>query len=70
MSLRIPKVSMVRVTVSVQQAVREAMELADWRHYITPGADVSLKVNLGWDLFLPGLQPISKLNRQPMAAAL
>ena len=28
---------------------RRAMELAQWRRYLTPGADVSLKVNLGWD---------------------
>lgn len=47
-------VSIVRIKESVQEAVREAMELARWREFITPGADVSLKVNLGWDLFLPG----------------
>lgn len=39
---------------SVQAAVRCALELIDWRQFISPGADVSLKLNLGWDLFLPG----------------
>jgi len=48
------KVSIVRIKDGVHEAVREAMELAGWREFITPGADVSLKVNLGWDLFLPG----------------
>ena len=47
-------VSIVKVGESVCDAVREAMELAGWRQFITPGADVSLKVNLGWDLFMPG----------------
>ncbi len=47
-------VSIVRIKDGVHEAVREAMELARWRDFITPGADVSLKVNLGWDLFLPG----------------
>jgi uncharacterized protein (DUF362 family) len=28
--------------------------LAEWKAVIPPGAAVSLKVNLGWDLFLPG----------------
>lgn len=39
---------------SVQAAVRQAMEAAGWRNHITAGADVALKVNLGWDVFLPG----------------
>jgi uncharacterized protein (DUF362 family) len=30
------------------------MEDAHWREHITRGADVALKVNLGWDVFLPG----------------
>ncbi len=34
--------------------VREAMELAEWRSSIDEGSEVSLKVNLGWDMFLPG----------------
>ncbi|OGC06249.1 hypothetical protein A3H38_00915 [candidate division WOR-1 bacterium RIFCSPLOWO2_02_FULL_46_20] len=47
-------VSLVKVKGDVIQAVREAMELAKWRDYIPHKADVSLKPNLGWDLFLPG----------------
>ncbi len=47
-------VSIVRIKDGVHEAVGKAMELARWREFITPGADVSLKVNLGWDLFLPG----------------
>lgn len=47
-------VSILRIKDSVQETVREAMELANWRGFITEGAEVSLKVNLGWDLFLPG----------------
>ena len=38
----------------MHEVVREAMELARWREFIPDGVDVSLKVNLGWDLFLPG----------------
>lgn len=34
--------------------VREAMELANWQQFISPGAEVSLKVNLGWDKLIPG----------------
>ncbi len=47
-------VSIVRVKKTVQETVTRAMELARWRDYIPQGADVALKVNLGWDLFLPG----------------
>lgn len=49
-----PIVSIVKVRDSVCEAVHEAMELAGWRRFISAGADVSLKVNLGWDLFMPG----------------
>lgn len=38
----------------VLEAVAGAMEAAGWREFITPGGDVSLKVNLGWDVFMPG----------------
>jgi uncharacterized protein (DUF362 family) len=47
-------VSILRVGDGVQASVRKAMELARWKEFITPGAAVSLKPNLGWDLFLPG----------------
>jgi uncharacterized protein (DUF362 family) len=39
---------------SVHASVNQAMEAAGWRRFITRGADVALKVNLGWDVFLPG----------------
>jgi hypothetical protein len=38
----------------VLEDVRRAMEAADWKRYITPGADVTLKPNLGWDKLIPG----------------
>jgi len=47
-------VSMVKVRDRVVDSVREAMELAEWRRFISAGADVALKVNLGWDMFMPG----------------
>ncbi len=33
---------------------RRAMELADWTRFVTPGADLALKANLGWDKLIPG----------------
>ena len=47
-------VSIVKVGNSVQQATREAMELAGWRDFMERGSDVSLKPNLTFDFFLPG----------------
>ena len=38
------------VTGDVRAAVRRALEGAEWRRVVPRGADVSLKVNLGWDL--------------------
>lgn len=38
----------------VFEDVRRVMELAHWQDYITPGADVALKPNLGWDKLIPG----------------
>ena len=35
-------------------AMRRALEAAEWTRFVPRGADVSLKVNLGWDLFIPG----------------
>lgn len=34
--------------------VQHAMELANWQQFITPGTDVALKPNLGWDKLVPG----------------
>jgi uncharacterized protein (DUF362 family) len=47
-------VSVERVTGDVGSAVRRALDGAQWTHAVPAGADVSLKVNLGWDLFIPG----------------
>jgi len=55
-----PTVSIVRVPAAsavhdaVIASVQRAMELAQWRDCIPRGAEVALKPNLGWDLFLPG----------------
>ncbi|HJZ11535.1 MAG TPA: DUF362 domain-containing protein [Acidobacteriota bacterium] len=47
-------VAVVSVSDSVQDAVRSAMELASWKSYVDQGKPTALKVNLGWDLFIPG----------------
>jgi len=47
-------VAVVSVKDSIQAAVREAMELASWRNSLVRGRATALKVNLGWDLFIPG----------------
>ena len=48
-------VSIVRTTPEkVLEDVRQAMELANWQQFISSGAHVSLKVNLGWDKLIPG----------------
>jgi len=55
-----PGVAIVRVAGlapsrdEVVASVRRAMDLAHWQEFIPRGADVALKPNLGWDLFLPG----------------
>jgi uncharacterized protein (DUF362 family) len=47
-------VSVEPVQGDVSRAVKRALEAAEWTRAIPAGADVSLKVNLGWDLFIPG----------------
>lgn len=47
-------VAVVRVGNSVQDATRQAMRLASWKTFVRKGEPTSLKVNLGWDLFIPG----------------
>jgi len=54
-----PVVSFARVATPpskehVLASVERAMELARWREFIPRGAEIALKPNLGWDLFLPG----------------
>jgi uncharacterized protein (DUF362 family) len=38
----------------VREAVRRALDAVEWRKVVPRGAPVALKVNLGWDLFIPG----------------
>src|SRR5258705_5623542 len=47
-------VAVEEVRGDVRDAVRRALLAADWTRFVAKGADVSLKVNLGWDLFIPG----------------
>lgn len=49
------KVSVLRAPASqVQESVREAMEMADWKSFVSPNATIALKPNLGWDVLIPG----------------
>lgn len=47
-------VSVVERRDSIQAAVREAMERVQWTEHLAKGKPTALKVNLGWDLFVPG----------------
>jgi len=47
-------VALEAVEKDVRGAVRRALDGVDWKSVIPRGAAVSLKVNLGWDLFIPG----------------
>src|SRR5713101_1693025 len=47
-------VAVEAVQGDVRDAVRRALAGAEWTRFVEKGADVSLKVNLGWDLFIPG----------------
>jgi uncharacterized protein (DUF362 family) len=47
-------VAIKKVTDDVAAAVSSAMEEARFRDFIPRAATVFLKVNLGWDLFIPG----------------
>ncbi len=47
-------VALERVQGDVGVAVRRALEAAEWTRAVPKGRDVALKVNLGWDLFIPG----------------
>jgi uncharacterized protein (DUF362 family) len=38
----------------VRAAIRRSLEAVEWKKTIPAGAPVALKVNLGWDLFIPG----------------
>jgi uncharacterized protein (DUF362 family) len=47
-------VAVKRVGSDVTRAVSEAMDAAGYEQHIRRGERVLLKVNLGWDLFIPG----------------
>jgi uncharacterized protein (DUF362 family) len=47
-------VALQRVEGDVRTALRRALDDAEWKRAIPAGATVALKVNLGWDLFIPG----------------
>ena len=38
----------------IKEDVQRAMQLADWKKYISRGANIALKPNLGWDKLIPG----------------
>lgn len=47
-------VALEPVAGDVRAALQRALDAAEWKRFVPAGADVSLKVNLGWDLFIPG----------------
>jgi uncharacterized protein (DUF362 family) len=47
-------VAMEPVRGDLRAAVGRALDAVDWRTVIPRGTEVALKVNLGWDLFIPG----------------
>jgi uncharacterized protein (DUF362 family) len=47
-------VAIKKIDKDVAAAVSEAMDLASYRDFIPKSSPLFLKVNLGWDLFLPG----------------
>jgi uncharacterized protein (DUF362 family) len=53
-AIRKSVVAVERVTDDVRGAVRRALEAVAFRDAVPRGAPVALKVNLGWDLFIPG----------------
>src|SRR4029077_13317224 len=49
-----PIVAMERVERDLRGSIGRALDAAGFSRHVPKGADVSLKVNLGWDLFIPG----------------
>ncbi len=47
-------VAVEAVPTDLPAGLRRALETAEWTRFVPRGADVSLKVNLGWDMFIPG----------------
>jgi uncharacterized protein (DUF362 family) len=51
---RVSIVAVEAVHGDVRTAVRRALDAVHFRQVLPAGGPVSLKVNLGWDLFIPG----------------
>lgn len=47
-------VALEPVRGDVRAAVRRALEAVEWRRALPAGSAVAIKVNLGWDMFIPG----------------
>jgi uncharacterized protein (DUF362 family) len=47
-------VAVESAAAGLAEAIRRALDAADWTRVLERGKDVALKVNLGWDLFIPG----------------
>jgi len=47
-------VALTRVEGDVRAALDRALADAEWTRFVPEGADVALKVNLGWNRFVPG----------------
>ena len=54
MSAPPPVVAVEPVAGDLRGAIRRALEAAEFKRFVPRGAPVALKVNLGWDLFIPG----------------
>lgn len=49
-----PVVAVESVGGDLRGAIRRALEAAEFKRFVPKGTPVALKVNLGWDLFVPG----------------
>jgi uncharacterized protein (DUF362 family) len=47
-------VALEPVRGDVRAAIRRCLDAVEWKRVIPAGSAVALKVNLGWDLFIPG----------------
>jgi uncharacterized protein (DUF362 family) len=47
-------VAVLKVKNSIFESISRAMDLADWTTYLKENQDIALKINLGWDMFIPG----------------
>ena len=47
-------VALEAVGGDVRAAVRRALHAVEWKRALPAGSPVAIKVNLGWDLFIPG----------------